>query len=246
MSVWGKIGGTGIGLTVGGPLGAMLGALVGHYLVDRPGAPLGAPPPDVVLTTGLIALTAKMARADGVVLRSEIDAFAKVVIVPPAERPKVDRLFALAQQTTDGFDAYAHQVARVFRNAPSLLDDVLDGLFLVAQADGAVHEAEIVFLRRVAIIFGRTESEFDTILARHAVLPDDPYRVLGIDRSAAWPEIRAHYRRLVANLHPDREIARGLPPEAIKIATDRLAALNAAFDQIERLRRPKPTQDSPV
>lgn len=238
MSIWGKLGGAGLGLAVGGPLGALLGTLAGHYLVDREGAVLGAAPRDVVLTTGLVALSAKMAKADGVVLRSEVEAFSRIVVVPPADRPTVERLFRLAQATTHGFEAYAAQLARTFADEPALLDDILDGLFLIAEADGAVHEAELAYLRRVADAFGRDDDSFESVLARHVVHPDDPYRVLGADRSMSLPEIRTRYRTLVRNTHPDREIARGLPPEAIRIATDRLAAINAAWERIEREHAP--------
>jgi DnaJ like chaperone protein len=236
MSIWGKLGGAGLGLTVGGPIGALLGAFAGHYLMDREGAILGPAPRDVVLTTGLVALSAKMARADGAVVPSEVAAFERAVIVPEEDRPAVTRLFRLAQATTDGFESYAAQLARAFADEPHLLDDVLDGLFLIAEADGAVHEAELEYLRAVATAFGRSEEWFETVLARHVHLPNDPYRVIGADRSMDYPALKRHYRRLVANLHPDREIARGLPPEAVRIATERLAAINAAWDRIERER----------
>lgn len=237
MSIWGKLGGAGVGLTVGGPIGALLGAFAGHFLIDREGALFGHQPRDVVLTTGLVALSAKMARADGVVAPAEIDAFARIVIVPDEDRPAVERLFRLAQATTDGAEAYAAQLARVFADEPLLLDDVVDGLFLIAKADGAVHEDEIRYLRRVAAAFGRTEEWFETVLSRHVEMPDDPYRVLGMDRAAPIEELRRRYRRLVAEAHPDREIARGLPPEAIRIATERTAAINAAWARVERERR---------
>jgi DnaJ like chaperone protein len=236
MSIWGKLGGAGLGLTVGGPIGALLGAFAGHYLVDREGAVLGPAPRDVVLTTGLVALTAKMARADGVVAPSEIAAFERVVTISEADRARVHSLFKLAQATTDGFEAYAGQLARTFADEPQLLDDVLDGLFLIAQADGAIHEAELAYLRAVASIFGRSEAWFETLLSRHVVLPGDPYCVLGADRSMSYEALKSHYRALVRELHPDREIARGLPPEAVRIATNRLAAINAAWDRIERER----------
>lgn len=232
MSVWGKIGGGGLGLAVGGPIGALIGALAGHFLIDREGAPFGTPPRDVVLATGLVALSAKMARADGVVLAVEVAAFEKVVIVAPEDRDKVRRLFELAQATTAGFEAYAGQLASTFADEPALLDDVIDGLFLIAKADAAVHEAEVGFLRRVAAIFGRSDAWFESVLERHVRLRDDPYLALGADREMSDQDIKAHYRRLVRELHPDREIARGLPPEAIRIATDRLATINASWDRI--------------
>jgi DnaJ like chaperone protein len=236
MSIWGKLGGVGLGLTIGGPIGALLGAFAGHYLVDREGAVLGPAPRDVVLTTGLVALTAKMARADGVVAPSEIEAFERVVIVPAPDQGRVRSLFKLAQATTDGFEAYAAQLARTFAGEPQLLDDVLDGLFLIAKADGAIHQAELAYLRAVAGIFGRSEAWFETLLSRHVVLPGDPYCVLGADRGMSFEALKSHYRALVRELHPDREIARGLPPEAVRIATERLAAINAAWERIERER----------
>ena len=237
MSIWGKLGGAGVGLAIGGPIGGLLGAFAGHYLIDREGAVFGPPPRDVVLTTGLVALSAKMARADGVVACSEVEAFSRVVTIPDEDRPNVERLFRLAQATTDGFQAYAAQLAKLLADEPCLLEDIVDGLFLIAQADGAVHEKEVRYLREVSRIFGKDEEWFEAVLARHVVLPDDPYKVIGADRSMSFAELQRRYRQLVLEHHPDREIARGLPPEAVKIATDRLGAINAAWDRIERERR---------
>ena len=237
MSIWGKLSGAGLGLAIGGPIGGLLGAFAGHYLIDREGAVFGPAPRDVVLTMGLVALSAKMARADGVVASSEFAAFSKVVLVPAEDRANVERLFRLAQATTDGFQAYAAQLARLLADEPNLLADIIDGLFLIAQADGAVHDKEIGYLREVSRIFGKDDAWFEAALARHVVMPDDPYRVLGADRSMGFAELQRHYRQLVLEHHPDREIARGLPPEAVRIATDRLSAINSAWDRIERERK---------
>jgi DnaJ like chaperone protein len=240
VSVWGKLGGAGLGYAVGGPLGALLGAFAGHVLVDREGAPFGPPPRDVIFTTGLIALSAKMAKADGVVLRSEVEAFEKLVEVPPEEHRNVQRLFDLAKATTDGFEAYARQIAEAFRDEPALLEDLVDGLFDIATADGVVHEGELAYVHKVAEILGFAERDFERIAARHVQRPDDPYLVLGADRAMGDESLRRHYRLLVAEIHPDKEIARGLPPEAVAIATHRLAAVNAAFDRIAAERGLKP------
>ena len=232
IGLWGKLGGAGLGLAVGGPLGGLVGGVAGHFLVDREGAPFGATPRDVVFTTGLVALAAKMAKSDGVVTPSEVEAFAQVVQVGERERPGVQRLFDLAKATTDGFEAYAGQLASTFGEEPALLEDVLDGLFHIAKADGAIHEKEERYLRAVAGIFGFDEDGFRRIAARHVRLADDPYLVLGLERSTDDAALKAAYRRLVAETHPDRALARGLPPEAVAIATHRLAAINAAWDRI--------------
>lgn len=231
-SIWGKLGGAGIGLAIGGPIGALLGGVAGHMLVDREGALFGKPPRDVIFTMGLVALAAKMAKADGVVVDVEVRAFEQVVEVPDSEHNRVKRLFELAMQTTDGFESYARQIGEEFKDEPALLEDVLDGLFHIAKADEAVHEAEYVYLKDVATIFAFSETDFERIAARHVKRADDPYLILKADRGMSDEELKRHYRKMVAENHPDREIARGLPPEAVKIATDRLAAMNAAWERI--------------
>jgi DnaJ like chaperone protein len=235
-SIWGKLGGAGIGLALGGPLGALLGGLAGHMLVDREGGIFGAPPRDVVFTTGLVALAAKMAKSDGVVVKREVEAFERIVDVPPGEHENVKRLFDIAKSTSDGFEAYARQIGALFRDEPALLEDVLEGLFHIAKADGIVHEAEFAYLKSVATEFGFDDRNFDRIAAHHVRLADDPYLALGADRSMSDEDLKRHYRRLVSEIHPDREIARGLPSEAIRIATDRLAAINAAWERVAQER----------
>lgn len=231
-SIWGKLGGAGLGLALGGPIGALLGALAGHVLVDREGALFGPTPRDLIFTTGLVALAAKMAKSDGIVVRHEVEAFEQIVDVPPGERERVKRLFDLAKATTEGYEAYARQIGDVFKDEPALLEDVLDGLFHIAKADGAIHEAEFRYIRAVAEAFSFSTADFDRIAARHVHRADDPYLLLGADRSMSDDALKRHYRRLVADNHPDREIARGLPAEAVKIATDRVAAINAAWERI--------------
>jgi DnaJ like chaperone protein len=201
-------------------------------LVDREGSLFGQPPRDLVFTTGLVALAAKMAKSDGVVVNREVEAFERIVDVPPTERANVRRLFDLAKGTTEGFEAYARQIGDAFKEEPKLLEDVLDGLFHIAKADGAVHEAEFAYLHSVSEAFGFDDHRFDCIAARHVRRADDPYLVLDADRSMTNEELKRHYRRVVADNHPDREIARGLPPEAVKIATERLAAINAAWERV--------------
>jgi DnaJ like chaperone protein len=230
--IWGKLGGVGLGLAIGGPLGALVGGVAGHFLVDRDGAPFGPTPRDVVFTTGLVALAAKMAKSDGVVLPSEVEAFGQVVQVDPAARAGVERLFDLAKKTTNGFEAYARQVAGAFQDEPALLEDVLDGLFHIAKADGALHEKEERYLWGVAACFGFDDDAFRRIAARHVALSDDPYLVLGLEAAVSDAELKGRHRALVMESHPDRAIARGLPPEAVAITTRRLASINAAYDRI--------------
>src|SRR5690606_38842308 len=100
-------------------------------------------PNDVGFTAAVIGLAAKMAKADGEATDAELRAAAQVFRPPPGEEEHFRRAFSLAKQTVLGFDSYAKQIGRKYRARPCLLEDVLDGLFHIAMADGAVGEAEL-------------------------------------------------------------------------------------------------------
>jgi DnaJ like chaperone protein len=227
MAIWGKISGAAAGLLVGGPVGALVGAAAGHFIFDREGDP------GVVFTIAVIALAGKMAKADGVVTEQEFAAFLKVFTVPPQEEANVRRIFNLARQDVAGYEIYAGQIARLLMGNPAILEDVLDGLFEVAKADGVLHPGESAFLERVAEIFGFAPNEFRRIRASHfAPELTDPYVILGVSYTAGEEEIRQTYRRLVRENHPDSLIARGVPEEFVKLANDKLAAINGAYEKV--------------
>jgi DnaJ like chaperone protein len=192
----------------------------------------------VAFSVAMIALSAKMAKADGIVTQDEVRAFREIFEVPPQEVRNVARLYDLAKRDVAGYEIYAEKLAQLCGSGQPncmMLEDVLDGLFHIATADGVLHEREGQFLHRVSGIFGIDEAHYETILARHVDLgAADPYAVLGIERGRSLEEVKKRYRKLVADNHPDRLIARGLPKEFIKIATARLAAINAAYEAIER------------
>jgi DnaJ like chaperone protein len=198
-----------------------------------------APPPErsLAFTIGMIALSAKMAKADGIVTTDEVAAFKEVFHVPADEVQNVARVFNLAKRDVAGFDAYARQVERLFGAGAQILEDVLDGLFHIGKADGRLNERELEYLGKVAELFGFGERDFVRIKARHMELPkDDPYSILGIEPGISDKDLKRHYRRLVQANHPDRHIAAGMPAELIEIATQRLAAINEAYKAIARAR----------
>ena len=165
-------------------------------------------------------------------------AFQEIFEVPPNETRNVARLYDIAKQDVAGFEIYAQRMAQLCGSGHAncmMLEDILDGLFHIAKADGLIHEHEGQFLHRIAEIFRIDEAHYEAILSRHVNLgAADPYVVLGIERGKPFEEIRKRYRKLISDNHPDRLIARGLPQEFIKIATTRVAAINAAYEMIER------------
>lgn len=236
MSIWGKLGGTTAGFVIGGPIGAAVGALAGHFLIDRENHALNADDPGVAFTIAVIALCGKMAKADGVVTPDEEQAFGRVFRVPPGEEANVRRIFNLAQQDIAGFESYARQIANMFRGNPGVLEDVMDGLFEIAKADGVLHPGELKFLETVADIFGFAPQVFRRIRATHFRDAADPYVILGASWEASDEEIRRTYLMLVKENHPDSLMARGVPPEFVQIANDKLASINAAYEKIRQER----------
>jgi len=195
----------------------------------------------VAFSVAMIALSAKMAKADGIVTVDEIVAFQQIFAIPQSEANNVSRFYNLAKRDVAGFEAYAERMAGLCgsgeRNC-ALLEDILDGLFHIAKADGVLHDKEMAVLARIAEIFRIDEAHFEQIVARHVRREDfDPYRVLGVAPDADLASVKKRYRSLVVENHPDRLSARGVPAEFIAIANDRMAALNAAFEAIERERK---------
>ncbi|PTQ71247.1 molecular chaperone DjiA [Celeribacter persicus] len=188
----------------------------------------------VGFTIAVIALGAKMAKADGLVTRDEVTAFREVFQIAKEDEAAAARVFNLARQDVAGFEDYAKSVKKMYGDECRPLMDLMDGLFHIAMADGEYHPGEDAFLTRVAEIFDVDPRAFRALRARY--VPDavrDPYDVLGVDPSASYDEIKKAYRALVRETHPDRMIARGVPEEAVRLASDRLVEINAAWEEIE-------------
>jgi DnaJ like chaperone protein len=238
MSIWNTIIGSAAGLALGGPLGALLGGMLAHAVGqdgDESGRTDGTR--SVTFTIGVIVLGAKMAKADGHVSLAEVTAFREVFQVPEHELHNVSRVFDRAKRDSAGFEPYARQLARLFRDNPGVLEELLDALFHIAKADGGLHPAEDRFLEEVAFIFGFDRDGYERIRAGHVAAGDaDPYQVLGVDRSASLEEIKARHRQLVREHHPDTLVAQGLPPEFVALANEKVAVFNDAWDRIRQHR----------
>jgi DnaJ like chaperone protein len=241
MLIWGKVGGAAAGFAVGGPIGALVGLAAGHLIIDRVGTDgknvLTKASEGVGFTIAMIAMSAKMAKSDGVVTENEVDRFNDIFEVDEAELPNVRRIFDLAKHDTAGFREYALKIANTHRGDPHRLEDILDALFEIAKADGVLHPGELRFLRETAEIFGFSQAEFRRIRASHfGADAGDPYVVLGVAYDAAADDIKTAYRKLVRENHPDALTARGVPEEFVRLANAKLAAINAAYDKIAKER----------
>jgi DnaJ like chaperone protein len=221
MSIWTRIADALSALAQGESLSAVF---------DRLRSP---PERSVAFAIAVIALGAKMAKADGRVTRDEVTAFREVFHIPADEEANAARVFNMARQDVAGYEAYARRIRAMFEDGEGTLCDLMEGLFHIAVADGEYHPNEDDFLHHVAELFGLSERQFRAIRTRF--VPDaepDPYDVLGVTPEASLDDIRAAWRQLVRDTHPDRMIARGVPEEAVRMAEKRLIAVNRAWEAI--------------
>ncbi len=205
---------------------------------DCPDCPAGLPGEDPAFSTAVTALGAKLAKVDGRADAGEFAAFTEVFHPEAGSERDVQRLYDLARQTPHGFESYARRLAKRYRQCPQLLEDVLDGLFHIACADGVVTLEELDYLQRVSELFGQSPLTFRRLKATHLGLAkDDPYAVLGVEPDADDTVVHAAWRHALSEAHPDRALARGLPADFVALAHAKAAALNAAFDAVTRERR---------
>lgn len=239
MSIWGKVLGGAAGFAIGGPLGALLGGIAGHIIDTKRAEAAEAagggadPTKQVGFTIAVIALGAKLAKADGVVTPDEIRAFRRVFRVAPEETRNVARVFNLARKSTAGYEPYAKQIAGMFHDNPAVLEELVACLFVIAKADGTVSDSELEYLENVAAIFGFSQADFARLRAE-SMGPDaaDPYTILGVPHDADDDTVKSAYRKLVRENHPDTLIAQGMPEEFVEVANEKLAMINAAYDKI--------------
>ena len=259
MGVWGKILGGVAGFFTAGPLGAVVGAAMGHAADEGAAGRVFRPSPhgaaDLAALLGsreqlfaicVVVLSAKLAKCDGPVKREEIDAFKRLFRIPPESLREVGQLFDQARDSPEGYESFAERLGGAFADNKGMLEDVLAALFQIARADGPLTRAEVAFLQGVQVRFGLDASAWERARdgraagggssAPAAATGPDPYAVLGLTREASDADVRQAWRRLMRENHPDSLAARGVPPEFVKRATEKVAGINAAWDRIKRER----------
>jgi DnaJ like chaperone protein len=261
LSYWGKIIGGMAGFAMGGPIGAMVGAALGHAADSgavlahlRNGLGMGPDPAsgaariaamfgrrDQLFAVAVVVLSAKLAKCDGPVNREEIDAFKRHFRMPPESMRDIGRLFDQARDSPDGFEGYVDQLGEAFSDNLGTLEDVLIAFFAIARADGPLDPRETAFLRRVHEGFGLDPQAWARAVGAAPRQPrgsdePDPFLVLGLSRTASDEALRARWKQLMRENHPDSLAARGVPEAFVRRANDKVATINAAWDRIKRER----------
>ena len=242
MSIWGKIIGGTAGFALGGPIGAILGVMAGNMYDKKKKSKLNFneipnQQKQNFFALSIIILSAKLAKSDGVVTKDEIEAFKEKFKIPNSDLVNVSKIFNEAKKSTYGYKQIADQIGQLFADNKILLEELLNNLFYIAEADGNISINEIEFLKSVGNSFNLTENEFQRIFhSRLKNKESDPYKVLGVNRDDNDDIIRKKWILLNKEHHPDNLIARGMPQEFIEQANKELSSINIAYDKIKKYR----------
>jgi DnaJ like chaperone protein len=239
MGIWGSLIGGFVGFSFAGPIGALIGSMVGGRISSarRSGFQQNFTPPQQVFAIALIILTAKLAKADGYVSKEELIAIKDKLKIPEHEIDQVGKIFNKAKEDSLGYEPYAQQITQIYRNNPQVLDEIINILFYIAEADSKVSDSELAMIRNIAKIFGLSESQFEGIKeSRKGSDKLNPYIVLGCDPTDDFATIRKKYLQLSKEHHPDVLMNKGVPQEVIEESKKKMRAINSAFDQIEKMK----------
>ena len=239
MSLWGSLIGGFVGFSFAGPIGALIGSMLGGKISSsrRTGFQRGFAPPQQVFAISLIILTAKLAKVDGHVSKEELIAIKQKLKIPDHEIDQVGKIFNKAKKDSLGFEPYAQQISQIYQNNPAVLDEVINILFYIAEADGKVSNSELAMIRNIAKIFALTDSQFEGIKeSRKGSDKLNPYVVLGCTSNDDFATIRKKYLKLSKEHHPDVLVSKGVPNEVIEESKKKMRAINSAFDKIEKMK----------
>ena len=239
MSIWGSLIGGMIGLSLGGPFGMLLGSLIGGKISRaRSGAGMGTfAQPQQVFALSLIVLSAKLSKADGQVSREELIAVKDKLKIPENELDQVGKIFNKAKEESQGYEPYAQQIAQIYRGNLNVLEEVINVLFYIAEADGNVSKSELKMIESISNIFGLSQTQFESIKeSRKSSEKSNPYIVLESNPNEDIQTIRKKYIKLSKEHHPDLLISKGVPKEVIEESKKKMRAINSAWDQIQKLK----------
>ena len=247
MSIWGKLIGGAAGMALGGPIGAILGIAAGHgvdkvskFDTDESNKNFSNDQKQQIFATSVIAISAKLAKADGKISKSEILAFKKIFEFPAEDEKAISNIFNSAKENIDDYKGIAEQVYKVFKSDRGLLFELLNSLFSIAYADGELHPKERVMLSEIAKVFQISDNEFESLknifeakISKDNTSINRSYKILGLSDNASLEQVSNQYKKLIKEYHPDKLQGMGLPKEFIELANQKLSAINKAYTEIK-------------
>ena len=239
MSIWGSLIGGFVGFSFAGPIGALIGSMIGGRISSarRTSFQQSFAQSQQMFAISLIILTAKLSKADGHVSKEELVAVKQKLKIPNHEIDQVGKIFNKAKEDSLGYEPYAQQIAQIYQNNPAVLDEVINILFYIAEADGKVTDSELTMIKSIARIFRLTDSQFEGIKeSRKGSDKLNPYVVLGCSSNDDFATIRKKYLQLTKEHHPDILMSKGVPGEIMEESKKKMRAINSAFKKIEKMK----------
>ncbi len=239
MSIFGSLIGGMIGFSLGGPFGMLLGSLLGGKISrSRTNARFNSQAQGQrIFALSLIVLSAKLSKADGQVSREELIAVKDKLKIPENEIDQVGKIFNQAKNESTGYEPYAKQIAQFYSGNLIVLEEVINVLFYIAEADGEVSLKEQEMIENISKIFGLTHSQFESIReSRKGSDKLNPYVVLESNPNDDLSTIRKKYLKLSKEHHPDLLISKGVPQEVINESKNKMRAINSAWTQIQKIK----------
>lgn len=260
MAWWGKALGGAFGFMIGGPLGALMGIAFGHNfdrgmkgLGDTSWAGADQERVQAAFFTATFSVMGYIAKADGKVTPDEIKLAETVMThlgLNAEMRESAKKLFKEGKSSRFPIDEVLNQFRKESRRRTTLIQMFLEIQLQAAYADGVMHPAERKVLNHICQRLGLSPAHLDRMEemlkagfgggyreARSTQTSvDDAYAILGVGKSIDDSELKKAYRRLMSQHHPDKLVARGLPDEMIKDATEKTQQIKSAYEVIRESR----------
>ena len=237
MSIWGSLVGGMIGFSLGGPFGMLLGSLIGGKVSRSRRSSKSFAQPQQIFALALIVLSAKLSKADGQVSKEELVAVKDKLKIPEHELDQVGKIFNKAKEESAGYEQYAQQISEIYKGNINVLEEVINILFYIAEADGNVSDQEYKMIQHVSQIFGLNDMQFNGIVeGRKSSDKLNPYVVLESKPDDNLGDIRKKYLKLSKEHHPDLLLSKGVPTEVIEESKNKMRAINSAWDQVQKLK----------
>jgi len=263
MNIWGKIIGGLLGFSIGGPIGLFFGIWIGHSFdrglnQDFSNIFSHSNPAETqrIFFTTTFAVMGHIAKADGIVSKQEIAAAEHVMAqLALDETKRKEAISAFARGKSDDFELATNLESLIKHciRKPSLIQMFLEIQILAATADGKVSQPEMQILYFIGHSFRISNNQIDRLIdmviaqrsfhqgdqsssSRNQSAPtlDQAFKVLGIPSSSEQSQVKKAYRKLMSQHHPDKLVAKGMPEEMIKVATEKSQEIQAAYEMIKR------------
>jgi DnaJ like chaperone protein len=246
MAKYGKWVGLGLGWTFGGPIGGLLGLVFGsmydgmqggdfEHKGQHPYGSMGATqtrPGD--FAASLIVLAAAVMKADGKVLKAELDYVKDFFNRQFGTKLATDNILVLRELLKQEIDVRAvSQQIRTYMDHASRLQ-LLHFLFGISSADGHVHTSEVETIRRISDFLGISTVDFESIKAMFYKDIYSSYKILETTPDANEEELKKAYRKMATKYHPDKVTHLG--EEFQKAANEKFQQVNAAWEQVKKER----------